>query len=127
LKSTVYEPASITYLLLYHVLPFANKVALIQQFRRIANIYFLIIAILQSIPAVSPLSPITAWAPLIIVILISMLREGNYNFNVGFEDYNRYKSDKQLNFESKTKVRRSGKFIEVTWSEVLIGDIVLVE
>jgi magnesium-transporting ATPase (P-type) len=55
------------------------------------------------------------------------LREGNYNFNVCFEDYNRYKSDKQLNFESKTKVRRSGKFIEVTWSEVLIGDIVLVE
>ena len=73
--------------------------ALIQQFKRIANIYFLIIAILQTIPAISPLTPITAWAPLLVVILISMIREG-------IEDYSLYKSDKQLNFESKTKVRR---------------------
>jgi hypothetical protein len=61
--------------------------SLIVQFKRIANVYFLIIAILQSIPAISPLSATTAWAPLIVVLTISMLREG-------YEDYQRYKSDK---------------------------------
>lgn len=40
-----------------------------------ANFYFLIIAILQSIPIISPLTPFTAIAPLVIVISISLLRE----------------------------------------------------
>lgn len=76
-----------------------------------ANIYFLIIAVLQSIPIISPLGPFTAWAPLIFVIIISMIREGKRYFKVGVEDYSRYKSDKKLNLESKTKVRRDSKFI----------------
>lgn len=45
----------------------------------------------------------------------------------GYEDYQRYKSDKQLNFESSTKVRRDNKFQTVPWSEVVVGDIVMVE
>jgi hypothetical protein len=49
--------------------------------------YFLVIAILQSIPLISPLNPATAILPLIFVLTVSMLREG-------FEDYGRYKSDK---------------------------------
>ena len=106
----------------YNLLSFVPRihccysVALIQQFKRLANIYFLIIAVLQTIPAISPLSPITAWAPLIVVIIISMVREGSSGFKLGIEDYSRYKSDKQLNFESKTKARRNGKFEEVAWS-----------
>lgn len=50
--------------------------SLLLQFERLANIYFLVIAILQSIPAISPLGPLTAWAPLIVVLGISMMREG---------------------------------------------------
>ena len=50
--------------------------AVLLQFKRLANIYFLIIGILQSIPAISPLGPLTAWAPLIVVLAISVLREG---------------------------------------------------
>ena len=50
--------------------------ALILQFKRLANIYFLVIAILQSIPIISPLDPLVAWLPLIVVIGISMAREG---------------------------------------------------
>jgi hypothetical protein len=47
------------------------------QFKRLANVYFLIISILMSIAIISPINPLTAWAPLIIVIGISMMREGN--------------------------------------------------
>lgn len=44
------------------------------QFKRLANVYFLIISILMSIAVISPINPLTAWAPLIIVIGISMMR-----------------------------------------------------
>lgn len=40
-----------------------------------ANLYFLIIAILQSIKVISPLTPFTAIAPLVMVISVSLLRE----------------------------------------------------
>jgi len=43
--------------------------------------------------------------------------------NTGYEDYQRYKSDRQLNHEYKTHILREGKFIEVEWQEVVIGDI----
>ena len=62
-------------------------IGLIYQFMRLSNCYFLFVTILQSIPAVSPLSPLTAIFPLMFVLSISMAREA-------FEDYNRYKSDK---------------------------------
>ena len=56
---------------------------------------------------------------MIFVLSISILREG-------YEDYQRHVSDAKMNFESKTEVFRDGKFIEVEWSKVLIGDIVKV-
>ena len=56
--------------------------ALILQFRRYANFYFLACAILQSIPIISPLSPLSAILPLAFVLSLSMAREG-------FEDYKR--------------------------------------
>ena len=56
------------------------------QFKRFANIYFLGIAIIQSIPVISPLNPTTAILPLVFVILVSMIREG-------VEDYMRFRAD----------------------------------
>ena len=50
--------------------------SLIIQFKRYANIYFLVCAVLQSIPLLSPLNPISAILPLIFVLLLSMIREG---------------------------------------------------
>ena len=44
--------------------------ALLIQFARPANIYFLISAILNCIPQISPISPVTAILPLIIVLPI---------------------------------------------------------
>jgi len=60
---------------------------LFNQFKRFANIYFLLIAVLQSISIFSPLSPVTAIAPLVFVVAVSMIREG-------IEDLIRYQSDK---------------------------------
>jgi len=93
--------------------------ACLLQFRRYANIYFLLTAILQSITVISPLDPITGWAPLIFVIGLSMLREG-------LEDYFRHKSDIEMN-SSSCKIYSEGKFIVKQWAEIMVGDIILVD
>ena len=62
----------------YTIYDFWIKATFIQ-FYRYANIYFLVIAILASTPEISPLSPFTAIFPLVLVIGLSMIREGIYN------------------------------------------------
>ena len=47
-------------------------------------------AILSSIPKISPLSPVTAIAPLVFVLTLSVCREG-------WEDLRRHKSDREVN------------------------------
>lgn len=92
---------------------------LIGQFKRYANIYFLIMAVLQSIPAISPLNPISSIAPLVFVISLSMIREG-------FEDYGRHKSDIELNSSKATKYQNGG-WIRDEWKNVFVGDYVKVK
>jgi len=81
-----------------------------QQFKQMANVYFLIMAVLQSIPSISPLSPFTAIVPLVFVVCISMTREG-------IEDYFRNKADKEAN-GTPTQVLRDGVFIPVRADEI---------
>ena len=73
----------------YNVITFLPKSFLLQ-FSRLPNIYFLFIAIIQSIPIISPLTSVTAILPLIFVLCVSMLREL-------VEDIARYKYDKLSN------------------------------
>ena len=72
-----------------------------------------------SIPSISTASPISSIAPLIFVILLSMIREG-------IEDLSRHQNDKILN-NSPCKIYRDGKFVLGSWTEVLIADILLIE
>jgi hypothetical protein len=59
------------------------------------------VAILQTIPDISPLSPWSAIAPLVFVLAVSMIREG-------FEDFYRHKSDNELNSTDAT-IFKDGK------------------
>ena len=102
----------------YTLITFLPKSILIQ-FKRYANIYFLITAILQSIPQISPLSPFSAIAPVVFVIFLAVLREG-------YEDYLRHVSDNELN-SSECNVYRNGKFVREQWRTLRVGDIVKVE
>ena len=104
----------------YNIFTFLPK-ALFFQFVRPANIYFLICAVLQCIPMISPLSPLTAVMPLVIVLSASLIREG-------MEDYARGKLDKQQNNE---KCRRYNSETN-TWEKVksgnlYVGDIISVK
>ena len=73
----------------YTVLTFL-PVNLFEQFSRAANIYFLLQLILQLIPQISSLSPITTGFPLLIVLGTSAIKDGN-------DDYKRHKSDDTVN------------------------------
>ena len=102
----------------YNIITFL-PFALFIQFRRVSNIYFLITAILQSIPQISPLQPFTAIAPLVFVLGVSLIREG-------IEDYLKYKSDKGIN-NSPTLIYSKGSFQEVAFAKIQVGNVVLIK
>ena len=102
----------------YNFITFIPKSFLLQ-FTRLPNVYFLIIAIIQSIPIISPLSGTSAIVPLIFVLLVSMIREL-------LEDIQRYKYDK-INNEEKVIVYRNN-ILEIVKSESLeVGEIILIK
>lgn len=101
----------------YSLLTFLPK-GLFEQFRRVANLYFLLIAILSTTP-VSPVAPITNVAPLVLVLAVSLMKEA-------FEDRKRYNSDKIIN-ASMTEVLRANEWVVTSWSNVKVGDIVRVK
>ncbi|KAE9607116.1 putative phospholipid-translocating ATPase [Lupinus albus] len=67
----------------YNFFTFFPK-GLFEQFRRVANLYFLTISILSTTP-ISPVSPITNVLPLSVVLLLSLIKEA-------FEDWGLFAS-----------------------------------
>ncbi|KAG8282309.1 putative phospholipid-transporting ATPase IF [Homalodisca vitripennis] len=91
---------------------------LFEQFRRVANFYFLCMGI---IAAVIPDSPVTSWAtlfPLLFVVTVSAIKQG-------YEDYRRHKADNKIN-NSLVTVVRDGVAQEIRCKKVCVGDIVKV-
>ena len=88
---------------------------MLPELTRLANIYFLVCAILQCIPLISPLAPATAVVPFIIVLSVSIIREG-------IEDYSRALLDKQQNNE-ETTAYRNGSWEKTISGSLYVGEI----
>ncbi|KAH7909858.1 hypothetical protein BJ138DRAFT_1195493 [Hygrophoropsis aurantiaca] len=73
----------------YTVITFLPR-NLLEQFRRIANIFFLFIAILQFFPEFSTISPGLVLIPILIVLGITAVKDG-------YEDIKRHQSDRSVN------------------------------
>ncbi|XP_012505325.1 PREDICTED: phospholipid-transporting ATPase IB-like [Propithecus coquereli] len=86
------------------------------QFTKPANAFFLVIAILEQIPDVSPTGKYTTLLPLMIILIISGIKEI-------VEDYKRHMADKIVN-EKNIIVLRQNSWRVITWKEVNVGDIV---
>lgn len=69
---------------------------LLEQFRRVANIFFLVLVILQFFPEFTTISPGLAMLPLLIVLFITMVKDG-------YEDVKRHQSDRAVN-RQRTRV-----------------------
>lgn len=76
-------------------------------------------AIIAVIPQISPVSPLSAWSPLIFVLAVSAIKDA-------FEDVQRRNSDKKVN-RRKYNVLRDGAYIEIRNQDILVGDIIKIK
>eukprot|EP01012_Entosiphon_sulcatum_P039111 TRINITY_DN5119_c0_g2_i1.p1 TRINITY_DN5119_c0_g2~~TRINITY_DN5119_c0_g2_i1.p1 ORF type:complete len:2092 (+),score=538.26 TRINITY_DN5119_c0_g2_i1:622-6897(+) len=91
---------------------------LYEQFLRLANVYFLIIAALQLVPDLSPTGRFTTLFTLSFVLAFSALK-------AALEDFGRHKSDKNIN-NLPSLVLRGSEFVPTPWNMLQVGDIVKV-
>uniref|UniRef100_A0A7N6FIC8 Phospholipid-transporting ATPase n=1 Tax=Anabas testudineus TaxID=64144 RepID=A0A7N6FIC8_ANATE len=90
---------------------------LFEQFRRIANFYFLVIFLVQLIID-TPTSPVTSGLPLFFVITVTAIKQG-------YEDWLRHKADCSIN-ECPVDVVQQGKVVRTQSHKLRVGDIVMV-
>ncbi|XP_066504564.1 phospholipid-transporting ATPase 11C isoform X2 [Hoplias malabaricus] len=88
---------------------------LFEQFRRIANFYFLIIFLVQVIVD-TPTSPVTSGLPLFFVITVTAIKQG-------YEDWLRHKADNEVN-KYPVIVLEDGRSIRTESEKIKVGDIV---
>uniref|UniRef100_A0A665UWY7 Phospholipid-transporting ATPase n=1 Tax=Echeneis naucrates TaxID=173247 RepID=A0A665UWY7_ECHNA len=89
-----------------------------EQFRRVANFYFLIIFLVQLIID-TPTSPITSGLPLFFVITVTAIKQG-------YEDWLRHKADNAVN-QCPVHVVQHGKVVRKQSRKIRVGDIVCVK
>ncbi|KAL9327314.1 hypothetical protein ACSQ67_007959 [Phaseolus vulgaris] len=106
-RSTKYTPAT-----------FFPK-SLFEQFRRVANFYFLVTGTL-AFTKLAPYTAVSAILPLIIVIGATMVKEG-------IEDWRRKKQDTQVNNRTVKVHSVDGIFKHTAWKNLKVGNIVKVE
>ncbi|KAG5652780.1 hypothetical protein H0H81_003660 [Sphagnurus paluster] len=85
----------------YTVITFLPR-NLLEQFRRVANLFFLGISILQFFPKFSTISPGVVILPLVFIVAVTALKDG-------YEDIKRHESDKRVN-HSSVKVLVGGEW-----------------
>ncbi|MCL7047788.1 hypothetical protein MKW94_019448 [Papaver nudicaule] len=102
----------------YNVLTFLPK-AIFEQFRRVANLYFLMAACF-SLTNVAPFSPVSMIAPLAFVVGLSMAKEA-------LEDWRRFMQDMKVNSRKVNVHKGDGEFGYKHWQHIRVGDVVKVE
>lgn len=103
----------------YNVATFLPKF-LFEQFSKYANLFFLFTSIIQQVPGVSPTNRYTTIGTLLVVLLVSAIKEIS-------EDIKRARADSDLN-NTMTLVLdpQTGQFEPKKWVSVQVGNIVKV-
>jgi magnesium-transporting ATPase (P-type) len=113
---------------------------LFEQFQRLANFYFLCLLVLQMIPAISSLTPVTTAVPLIGVLALTAVKDAYDDFvsitsNLRYHNYTnfclfllqqRHCSDSTVN-NRKSFALRNGQLKEEKWANVQVGDVIRME
>ncbi|EQC39924.1 hypothetical protein SDRG_02580 [Saprolegnia diclina VS20] len=92
---------------------------LLEQFRRVANVYFLLISLLQLCTPYSPTNPYATLAPFLLVLLVTMVKEG-------VEDKARHDADALVNTSRTLRLGDDDTFAPVLWRDVRVGDMLMV-
>ncbi|XP_023560424.1 probable phospholipid-transporting ATPase VA, partial [Octodon degus] len=106
LKTTKYTPLS-----------FVPK-NLFEQFHRLANVYFVLVALLNFAPAVNAFQPGLALAPVLFILAVTALKDL-------WEDFSRHRSDLAINHRACLVFsREEKKYVHRFWKEINVGDFV---
>ncbi len=91
---------------------------LLEQFSKPSNFYFLIIGLLQILPAISNSENLpTIYMPLFVIIMISMIKDC-------FEDLKRHNSDSEENKRKVLCLQVNKEFKRVQWEELRVGNVI---
>ena len=93
--------------------------AIMNQYKTPFNWFFLIQAIIDCIPSISSVDPVTTIMPVVIVLIISLIREA-------VEDYRKYSNDKLAN-ETLISVYKLPKFLKKQCHLINVGNIIKVK
>ncbi|XP_049958802.1 phospholipid-transporting ATPase VD isoform X1 [Schistocerca serialis cubense] len=101
----------------YTLLSFLPK-NLLEQFHRVANLYFIFIVLLNWFPAINAFGKEIAMIPVLFVLGVTAIKDL-------FEDRRRHASDKRIN-NSTCRVYRSEeeRYKKTLWKKVRVGDLV---
>ncbi|GET92328.1 phospholipid-transporting ATPase-like protein [Leishmania tarentolae] len=90
-----------------------------EQLHRPINIYFLLIAALQFIPSVAPVSPLTTIFPITVAFLVNTVKEG-------IDDVRRHRQDAEMNERVYQRVRHGTLELEsVASADIHVGDVLI--
>ncbi|KAI4339460.1 hypothetical protein MLD38_024403 [Melastoma candidum] len=102
----------------YTLVTFLPK-SLFEQFRRVANFFFLITGTLAW-TKFAPYTAVSAAIPLIVVIGAAMIKEG-------IEDCQRYRQDVEINSRKVQVHVGNGNFVYTKWKNLKVGDVVKIK
>ncbi|RRT82506.1 hypothetical protein B296_00002015 [Ensete ventricosum] len=107
----------------YSLLTFIPR-NLFEQFRRVAYIYFLALALLNQIPQLTVFGRRTAFLPLGTVLLLTATKDA-------YEDYQRHRSDTAENNRPASvlplRSQQAASTVGKKWKEIRVGELVRVE
>uniref|UniRef100_A0A7S1PQ17 Phospholipid-transporting ATPase n=1 Tax=Neobodo designis TaxID=312471 RepID=A0A7S1PQ17_NEODS len=101
----------------YNIITFL-PLNLIEQFRRVSNVFFLCVAVIGLIPGASPFSPLSNIMPLVFVLTVAAVKSG-------YEDWKRHQADAKAN-AIPCLVFRGGEWKTVKSLDVEVGDFMRV-
>ena len=117
-KRTGY-PANVVQNRRYNFITFI-PVVLFEQFKFFFNLYFLLVALSQIIPALQVGFLFTYVAPLVFVLTITLMKEA-------YDDFKRWMRDIESNSQKFKVLRRNGVFETIPSSKIKVGDMIQIE
>ncbi|CAK0881150.1 unnamed protein product [Prorocentrum cordatum] len=91
---------------------------ILEQFRRTANFWFLVVSVLQLAPLdLSPTTPTATLVPLCAVLFATFCKDA-------YEDHRRARDDNRLNCQLCDVLDQDGEFRQVFWKDLTVGEYV---
>ncbi|XP_008547483.1 phospholipid-transporting ATPase VD [Microplitis demolitor] len=101
----------------YTILSFLPR-NLLEQFHRVANLYFIFIVLLNWVPAINAFGKEIAMIPVLFVLGVTAIKDF-------FEDRRRLASDRRVNNSMcRVYVSEFDRYAKVAWKDIKVGDIV---